>query len=192
MRILLVAPPGAGKGTQATRMASRYGITHISSGDLLRRHIERGTAIGREVKDYLARGDLVPDSIVVSVLAEDVLEAAEGGGYVIDGFPRTVAQAELAYDLAAPLGVEVQLAITLEVPPDELLRRLQTRGNREGRVDDTEATIRHRLEVFDEATLPLLGYYEGRGILHRVDGTGPPDSVSDRIFAILDDFSPPT
>lgn len=188
MRILLVAPPGAGKGTQAVRMAERYGITHISSGDLLRRHIEQGTAIGREVKDYLARGDLVPDQIVVSVLAEDVLEAAEGGGYVIDGFPRTVEQAEMAYKLAEPLGVEVQFALCLDVPRDELLRRLLARGHRDGRMDDTEETIVHRLDVYDQATVPLVGYYEGRGILARVDGTGTPDEVSERVFELLDAF----
>ena len=186
MRILLVAPPGAGKGTQAVRITARYGIAHISSGDLLRRHIEQGTAIGREVKDYLARGDLVPDQIVVAVLAEHVLEAAEEGGYVIDGFPRTVEQAEMAYRLAAPLGVEVQHAISLEVPRAELLRRLRSRSHREGRVDDAEETILHRLDVYDEATVPLVDWYDGRGILHRVDGTGTPDEVTGRLFSLLD------
>src|SRR5688500_18667168 len=111
MRILLVAAPGAGKGTQATRIEARYGITHISSGELLRSHVGRGTAIGRQVQRYVAAGDLVPDEIVIAVLAEPVLEAAESGGYVLDGFPRTAHQAQVAYELAAPREVEVQRTV---------------------------------------------------------------------------------
>lgn len=186
MRILLVSPPGAGKGTQAARIAARYGITHISSGELLRRHVERGTAIGRQVQRYVHDGDLVPDEIVIAVLAEPVLEAAESGGYVLDGFPRTAHQAEVAYELAAPRSVEVQLTLALDVPQEELLRRLFHRARTEGRADDTEEVIRHRLDVFAATADGLLGYYDGRGILARVDGTGTPDEVSERVWDVLD------
>ncbi|HEX7168394.1 MAG TPA: adenylate kinase [Acidimicrobiales bacterium] len=186
MRVLLVAAPGAGKGTQATRIAARYGIRHISSGELLRLHVDDGTPVGEEVKAYVARGDLVPDEIVVSVLAQPVLAAAAAGGYVLDGFPRTAHQAEVAYDLAHPAGVEVQVALAIDVPAEELLRRLLQRRTVEGRTDDAEATIRHRLEVFDDTAAELLGYYETRGILYRVDGVGTVDEVSDRIWRVLD------
>jgi adenylate kinase len=186
MRVLLVAPPGAGKGTQAERIAERYGIPHLSSGEVLRHHIERRTAIGREVQRFVANGDLVPDEIVISTLAEPVLEAAESGGYVLDGFPRNAHQARIAYDLAEPLGIEVQCTVSLVVPQDELLRRLFRRAEVEGRIDDTEDVIRHRLEVFDAASDELLRYYDERGILRRVDGTGSPDLVSARLWEVLD------
>ena len=186
MRALLVAAPGAGKGTQATRIAARYGITHISSGDLLRRHVERGSAIGRQVKQIVQRGDLVPDEIVISVLSEPVLEAAASGGYVLDGFPRTAHQAEVAYELAAPLNVEVKVTVVLEVPRDELLRRLLHRAQVDNRADDNEAVIRHRLDVYSETADALLDYYEQRGILRRIDGLGTVDEVSRRIWAALD------
>lgn len=186
MRVLLVAPPGAGKGTQATRISARYAIPHISSGDVLRSHIERGTAIGREVQRFVAKGDLVPDEIVISTLAEPVLEAAESGGYVLDGFPRNAHQARMAYDLAEPLGIEVQHVVALEVPRDELLRRLRTRAQVEGRVDDTDEVIEHRLELDEAGSADLLAYYDERGILSRVDGTGAPDAVSERLWAVLD------
>ena len=186
MRALLVAAPGAGKGTQATRIAARYGITHISSGDLLRRHVERGSAIGKRVKQIVQRGDLVPDEIVISVLSESVWEAAASGGYVLDGFPRTAHQAEVAYELAAPLNVEVKVTVVLDVPRDELLRRLLHRAQVDNRADDTEEVIRHRLDVYEETADALLDYYDRRGILRRIDGLGTVDEVSQRIWKALD------
>src|SRR5687768_15198016 len=156
MRVLLVAPPGAGKGTQADRISERYGIPHISSGEVLRKHIERGTAIGREVQRFVANGDLVPDEIVISTLAEPVLEAAESGGYVLDGFPRNAHQARMAYDLAEPLGINVQHVVALDVPRDELLRRLRHRAGAEGRADDTDEVVAHRLELDEASSADLL------------------------------------
>jgi adenylate kinase len=191
MRVLLIAPPGAGKGTQAKRIAERYGVPHISSGEVLRGHVKRSTAIGREVQRALAQGDLVPDAVVISVLAEPVLEAAESGGYVLDGFPRTAHQAEVARDLAEPLGVEVQRAVALEVPEDELLGRLLKRSQLDGRVDDTEDVIRHRLKVFGASEGELIDYYDKRGLLDRVDGTGSPDEVSERLWKVLDPLREP-
>ena len=186
MRVLLVAAPGAGKGTQATRIAERYGIRHISSGELLRSHVERGTAIGRDVAAFLASGDLVPDEVVISVLAEPVLDAAVAGGYVLDGFPRTAHQAEVARELARPRNTEVQITLALDVPHDELLRRLVRRSELEDRSDDSEETIRHRLDVFDASCVQLLDYYDQLGILRRVDGLGTVDEVSERVWAVLD------
>jgi adenylate kinase len=175
MRVLLIGAPGAGKGTQATKVATQFGLTHISSGDLLRSHIADETAIGRAVKEYVARGDLVPDSIVLDMLRKPVIAAKESGGYVLDGFPRTVEQAEAAYGVARGLGVSVQVAVHLDVPKDELVRRLLARGRGK---DDTEDVIRHRLEVYEEKTLPMLDYYSEREKLVTVNGARPVDEVS--------------
>ncbi len=175
MRVLLIGAPGSGKGTQATKVASRFGLTHISSGDLLRSHIDSGSAIGRSVQEYVARGDLVPDAIVLDMLRKPVVAANASGGYVLDGFPRTVEQAEAAYGVARGMGVEVQVAVHLDVPNDELVRRLLARGRGK---DDTEDVIRHRLEVYEEKTLPMLDYYSAREKLVTVNGARPVDEVS--------------
>ncbi len=175
MRVLLIGAPGAGKGTQAVRVAEHFGITHISSGDLLREHVNKGTTIGRSAKEYVARGDLVPDAIVMDMLRKPVVQASERGGYVLDGFPRTVEQAEAAYLVAQSLGVEVQVAVHLDVPREELVRRLLARGRG---ADDTEDVIRHRLEVYEERTLPMLGYYAEREKLVIVNGARPVNEVT--------------
>ena len=175
MRILLIGAPGAGKGTQAVAIAERFGITHISSGDLLRWHVTEGTATGRSVREYLASGDLVPDAIVLDMLRKPVLAASESGGYVLDGFPRTVEQAEAAYAAARGLGVAVEIAVHLDVPRTELMRRLLARGRGS---DDTPEVISHRLEVFDAKTLPMLDYYAQREELVSVNGARPVQEVA--------------
>ncbi len=178
MRLLLIGPPGSGKGTQAVHIAERFGITHISSGDLLRQHIKNGTSIGRTVKAYMERGDLVPDGIVMDVLRKPVQAASERGGYVLDGFPRTVEQAEAAYLVARDLNASVQAALYFDVPRDELIRRMLARGRATGRTDDTEEVIKHRLDVYDEHTLPLLDYYARREKLISVNGARPVPEVT--------------
>ncbi len=175
MRLLLIGAPGSGKGTQATRLAEHFGLTHISSGDLLREHVTEGTPLGKEVQRYVARGDLVPDSLLMDVLRKPVVAASESGGYILDGFPRTVEQARIAYAVAKDLGVEAQVAVHLDVARDELVRRLLARGRGS---DDTEEVIEHRLEVYMEHTVPMLDYYEQREELVRVDGGRTPDEVS--------------
>jgi adenylate kinase len=182
MRLLLIGAPGAGKGTQAERLAERFGITHISSGDLLRQHVREQTSLGRTVQSYVDKGDLVPDSVVLDMLRKPVVAAVEAGGYVLDGFPRTVEQAEASFPVAQTLGVEVQAAIHLDVPREELVRRLLSR--RRGS-EDTEAVIEHRLEVYLEKTVPLLAYYAGRELMFAVDGAQPPDAVQEEIVARL-------
>jgi adenylate kinase len=182
MRLLLIGAPGAGKGTQAERLAERFGIAHISSGDLLRQHVREQTSLGQTIKSYVDKGDLVPDSVVLDMLRKPVVAAVEAGGYVLDGFPRTVEQAEAAFAVAQALGVEVQAAIHLDVPREELVRRLLSR--RRGS-EDTEAVIEHRLEVYLEKTVPLLGYYAGRELMFAVDGAQPPDAVQEEIVARL-------
>jgi adenylate kinase len=187
MRLLMVAPPGAGKGTQAARLAEHYGIVHLSSGELFRKEVAAGTLIGRAAAGYLERGDLVPDELVLEMLGGPALEAAGQGGYVLDGFPRTVRQAEEAYEFARQFeDVELQAVIHLNVGRDELRRRLLSRGRREGRHDDDEATINHRLDVFDRETKPLLDYYAGRGLVVNVDGEQPVENVFAAIVAAVD------
>jgi adenylate kinase len=187
MRLLMVAPPGAGKGTQAARLAKHYDIVHLSSGELFRKEVAAGTLIGRTAAGYLERGDLVPDELVFEMLTGPTLEAAAKGGYVLDGFPRTVRQAEEAYEFARQFeDVELQAVIHLNVGRDELRRRLLSRGRREGREDDDEATIDHRLDVFDRETKPLLDYYAGRGLVVNVDGEQPVEHVFAAIVAAVD------
>jgi adenylate kinase len=175
MRLLLLAPPGAGKGTQGQALAQHYGTRHISSGDLLRDNIERGTELGREVQAYLSRGDLVPDSVMDALLQAQILTAVDEGGYILDGFPRTLHQAQLAFLSAAPRGAALQAVLFLDVPEDVLVERLRARGRG---ADDGEETIRHRLKVYHAETEPLIAYYRGRGILRTVDGAQPVAGVT--------------
>jgi adenylate kinase len=175
MRLLLIGAPGAGKGTQAVRLAEHFGITHISSGDLLRQHVTDGTPFGRQVQQFVSRGDLVPDQMVLDMLRKPIVEASAKGGYVLDGFPRTVEQAEVAYQTARELGVAVQVAAYLDVGRDELVRRLLARGRGS---DDTQAVIEHRLEVYDQKTMPMIDYYANRERLVTVNGARPADEVS--------------
>jgi adenylate kinase len=153
---------------------------------LLRREVAAETMIGRVAADYLRRGDLVPDELVIEMLIGPVLEAAGGGGYILDGFPRTLRQAEEAYEVAKQLeGIELQAVVHLEVSPVELRRRLLDRARREGRSDDTEAVIRHRLELFEAETERLLGFYGERGLVIDIDGERPVDQVFADIVAAV-------
>ncbi len=176
MRLLLIGAPGAGKGTQAERLAARFRIAHISSGDLLRQHVRDQTPLGRTVKSYLDRGDLVPDGLVMNMLREPVLTATRG--YVLDGFPRTIEQAKASYAVVRSLGAEVQAAIHLDVPREELRRRLNARGRGS---EDAEAVVEHRLDVYLAQTVPLLRYYAGREWMFTVDGAQSPDAVHEDI-----------
>jgi adenylate kinase len=182
MRLLLIGAPGAGKGTQAELLAARFGITHISSGDLLRQHVKDQTSIGQTIKAYVDAGDLVPDAVVMDMLRKPVVAAAGSGGYVLDGFPRTVDQAKAAFETARTLGVAVQAAVHLEVPDEELIRRLLARGRGS---DDTEQVIARRLRVYREKTIPLLEYYAGREWMFAVDGTRSPHQVHEDIVIRL-------
>jgi adenylate kinase len=187
MRLLMVAPPGAGKGTQAKLLAAHYGIAHISSGEVFRREVAAGTELGQVLTGYLTRGDLVPDELVLEILKQPIIEAAARGGYVLDGYPRTLGQAEEAYQVAQQLaGVELQAVVHLIVPRPELLRRLRARGDAEGRGDDDEVIIAHRLDVYDSATEPMLEFYAGRGLVVDVDGFQAIEAVFEEIVKKVD------
>ncbi len=185
MRLLLLAPPGAGKGTQGERLAAWAGVRHIAAGDLLRAIVRAGGPLGGQIAGYQARGDLVPDQIVLDALTPVVVDAAARGGYILDGFPRTLPQATAAAELALRLGVRLDAAVYLYAPEDVLTRRLLARAGQGGRSDDTAGVIRHRLRVFAETTGPLVPYYTERGILVAVDADQPPDSVTADIKARL-------
>jgi adenylate kinase len=184
VKLLLLAPPGAGKGTQGTKLAERYGIAHLASGDMLRAEVTAGSPIGREAKAVMDSGELVPDELVVDLMLSGILASPEG--WILDGFPRTLPQAEAAYVWAKERGQTFDAVLSLRVPEDELLERLLGRAQTAGRTDDEEPTIRHRLEVFHAQTEPLEAYYEGRGVLVPVDAVGPVDEVFDRIVGALD------
>jgi len=181
LRLLLLAAPGGGKGTQGERLASHFDVQHISSGDVLRAAAGTDTPAGREVASYQKSGDLVPDQIVLALLIPVVVGAAERGGYILDGFPRTVPQAIQAFDVARQLDVTLDATVYLYVPEPVLMERLLARA----RADDSAEVIRHRLQVFTETTSPLIEYYRERGILVEVDGTQAPESITAEIIARL-------
>ena len=181
MRLLLLAAPGGGKGTQGERLAEFYHIEHISSGDVLRAEAEQDTPLGREVADYQRRGDLVPDQIVFDLVIPIMAAAAARGGYLLDGFPRTLSQAVKAFDIARRGAFTLDAAVYLDVPEQVLVERLADRA----RPDDTADVIRHRLEVFAATTSPLVAYYRDRGILLEVDGNQPLDVITAEIEARL-------
>ncbi|HEV3013083.1 MAG TPA: adenylate kinase [Actinomycetota bacterium] len=185
MRVLLIGPPGAGKGTQASRIADHFDLARIATGDLLRGQVAKGTELGKVAKEYMDRGDLVPDDLVIEMTRGRMVEANEEGGYVLDGYPRTLAQAEAAYRWALARGIPFDLTLYFEIEEQELLARLAGRAREEHRSDDTEETVRHRLEVFASQTRPLVDYYQRRGILVPINAVGPIDAISEEIFATL-------
>ena len=185
LRALLLAPPGAGKGTQGERLAEVYGVPHLATGDLLRGHVAGATALGQEAKGFMDRGELVPDRLVVDMVLERIAGRQPLNGFVLDGFPRTLTQARQSYDWGRAKGRTFHAVISLQVPEDELVRRLVERGRSSGRSDDNEETIRNRLAVYAEHTQPLLDFYRGRDILVEVDGTGAVPEVTARIGSAL-------
>jgi adenylate kinase len=185
MRVLLIGPPGAGKGTQAARIAAHFDLARIATGDMLREEVAAATELGRNAKAYMDRGDLVPDDLVIAMTRDRVVAANTEGGYILDGYPRTLVQAEAAYRWAKARGVPFDLTLLFEIGTDELLARLAGRAREEGRSDDVEQTIRHRLQVFEAQTLPLADYYQRRDIMVRIDAVGPVDVITERILAEL-------
>jgi adenylate kinase len=186
MNILLIGPPGSGKGTQGARLSGRLGIEHIAAGDLLRAEVDAKTELGEHVAGLMARGDLVPDDIILRLVLPAVERAAASNGYLLDGFPRTIAQADQARQVLTHDGASADAVIYLDLDREELTRRILARAAEQGRVDDTPDVVANRLQVFDEATRPLVDYYKDDGRLHHVDGSGTEEEVTAAILAALE------
>lgn len=183
--VLLMGPPGAGKGTQASRLAESHDLMKLSTGDMLRTHVREGTELGRRAKSLMDEGVLVPDDLIIAMVRGE-LQSQTPARVLLDGFPRTTAQAEALDGLLAELGAPIDAVVVLSVDSEELVRRLLGRARAEGRSDDNEDTIRTRMQVYQEQTRPLLDYYKAAGKLHRVDGVGSEADVSARINAVLE------
>ncbi len=186
LRLLLIGPPGSGKGTQGKRVAQRYGVEHIAAGDLLRHEVETESGIGRRAAASMQRGELVSDDLVYELVMPRVIAAGKGNGYVLDGFPRSVNQAVEGRAVFEDNDVAVKLAVLLDAIPDDLMPRLLERAQSEGRFDDTPEVIRARLDVFNEEVEPLLAFYRERGLLVTVDASGSPDDVWARLQAVVE------
>jgi len=191
MRILMIAPPGAGKGTQGAMIAAHFNIPHIATGELLRDHVARQTALGQQVQAYLDRGELVPDQIVLDMTREAIIAAkAAGGGYVLDGIPRNMEQARAAYEIGRELGMTADVALHLQADDAELTRRLLARAALEHRSDDTAEVIAQRLALYYEVTAPIIAWYRDRGILVSVDAMRSAAEVWREILVALEAIRP--
>jgi len=185
MRLIIMGPPGAGKGTQAKRIAERYGIPAISTGDIFRANVSAGTPLGVEAKRYMDAGEYVPDEVTNLMVRDRIDEPDAGPGFLLDGYPRTLAQVEELDGMIKFTGHELDAVLVLAVDDEELVQRLLQRAEVEGRADDTEDVVRRRQEIYTEQTAPLIEVYRDRGILLEVDGMGDVDEVTARLFEAL-------
>ncbi|MEX1177774.1 MAG: adenylate kinase [Nitriliruptor sp.] len=220
MRTILLGPPGAGKGTQAAKIVAAYHVPHISTGDILRANVKAGTPLGAEAKRFMDAGDLVPDEVIIGMVGERLSEPDAAGGFLFDGFPRTVPQAEALDALLSERGAPLDVVLELVVDHDEVVRRLTGRrtcsgcgriyqmeseppetegvcdacgGELQQRADDTEDVVRNRLEVYNEQTAPLVAFYDARGELRRIEAVGSVDQVTARAMETLEEVAgPPT
>lgn len=189
MNLVIFGAPGSGKGTQSERLIERYGLHHISTGELLRNHIARGTELGKVADAFISKGNLIPDELMLDILEHELDSHPEAKGVIFDGFPRTVPQAEALEKMLEKRGTKVHGVIGLEVPEEELTERLIKRGLASGRSDDNEQTIAKRLDVYRRQTEPLKEYYNRRLAYYPVNGSGSIDSIFDSIAAIADSLA---
>lgn len=185
MKLILMGPPGAGKGTQAAVVADKLGVPAVSTGNIFRSNVAQGTPLGHEAQRYLEAGDYVPDAVTNELVRDRLGQEDAQAGFVLDGYPRTLAQVEELDAILADLGTDLDAVILLDVDREEVIARLLSRARTEGRADDTEDVIRRRQDVFAKQTAPLVDVYEQRGVLVRVDGIGEVDEVRARVLAAL-------
>jgi adenylate kinase len=186
MNIVIFGAPGSGKGTQSEKLIEKYGLYHISTGEVLRAHIANKTSVGQIAKSYIEQGQLIPDSLMIQILEEIVdNEPKAKDGIILDGFPRTIPQAEALNSFMARRGDKIHHVIGLEVPEDELVERMIKRGQQTGRADDNMETIKNRLKVYHESTTPLRDFYIKEGKYRQINGTGSVDGIFDSIAAAI-------
>ncbi|MGM0581473.1 MAG: adenylate kinase [Bacteroidota bacterium] len=188
LNIILFGPPGAGKGTQSEKIIDKYKLTHIATGDLFRKHLGEGTDLGKLAQKYMDDGNLVPDEVVIGMVDERIKETkANSSGYIFDGFPRTVPQAKALDTLLEEKGEKIAGMIALDVPEEELKKRIKERGKTSGRTDDQdEAKIENRIKVYQEETLPVANYYDGDGKFVKIHGVGTIDEIFGKISNEID------
>jgi adenylate kinase len=186
MRLILMGPPGAGKGTQAKFVADHFGVPAISTGDIFRANVSQGTPLGVEAKKFMDAGEYVPDEVTNQMVRNRIAEPDADPGFLLDGYPRTLAQVEELDAMIADTGHQLDAVVVITVVQDELVQRLLARAQIEGRADDTEDVIRRRQEIYLAETEPLIAVYNGRGLVHAVDGMGEVEDVTKRIFEALD------
>jgi adenylate kinase len=186
MRLILMGPPGAGKGTQAKVISARLGVPAVSTGDIFRANVSEGTPLGVEAKRYMDAGDYVPDTVTNAMVRDRLAQEDAAGGFLLDGYPRTVAQVAELDAMLRDAGTSLDAVVVLTVNDEELVQRLLKRAETEGRTDDTEEVVRHRQDVYNEQTAPLIEVYAERGLLVEVDGMGVVDEVTERVFVALD------
>jgi len=185
MRIVLLGAPGSGKGTQAALMEERLGMPHISTGVLLRNAAKRGTALGLQAKSIIDQGELVPDNIMSDMIEERLGRDDVANGFILDGYPRNLAQAQSLDEMLGRLGQPADIAIQIDVDPEQIIRRLAGRAEQESRADDSEDIVRNRMRIYHEKTAPVIDYYGGRGLLTHVLGDGSIEVILERILSVL-------
>ena len=186
LNIVIFGAPGSGKGTQSERIVAKYGINHISTGDVLRAEIKNNTELGKIAKGYIDQGQLIPDELIIDILAKTLDSFEDSKGVIFDGFPRTIPQAEALKKVLAERGQSVSIVLDLDVPEDELMTRLIKRGQESGRADDNEETIKKRLDVYHNQTAPLIDWYKQEGIHNHINGLGSLDRIFGDIAGVID------
>jgi adenylate kinase len=186
--IVIFGAPGSGKGTQSDRIVEKYGFRHISTGDVLRKEVKEQTELGKTAKKYIDNGQLIPDALMIDILAATYDAFGKVEGVIFDGFPRTIAQAEALKQMLQKRGGEVSAMLDLEVPEDELMKRLINRGKETGRSDDNETTIKKRLDVYHNQTAPLIDWYKADGKYNHIKGLGAMDAIFADVCAVIDNI----
>lgn len=185
LNIVIFGAPGSGKGTQSARIVENYGVSHISTGDVLRAEIKKGSELGKVAKGYIDQGQLLPDALIIDILASVLDSLKDSRGVIFDGFPRTIPQAEALKKMLSERGQDVSVMLDLDVPEDELIDRLIKRGQESGRADDNLETIKKRLTVYSEQTSPLKDFYKAEGKYQHINGVGSMDAIFDEIASVI-------